>query len=74
MSAKLQAFAKNYGAFSVIFGMVIAGHMGWKYLQDTGIGDQGRDYSVKNLPEVFGKYYKEKVSGPKMDKDPDSGT
>ena len=74
MSAKLQAFWKNYGGISVIVGMVIAGHMGWKYLQDIGIGDKGRDYPLKTLPEVYGKYAKEKASGSQTNKDPDYET
>ena len=41
--------------------------MGWKYLQDIGVGDKGRDYPIKKLPEVYGKVISEKLWPGKTD-------
>jgi len=32
-------------------GMLAGLHVGWKALQDAGIGDKGRDYPHKKIPE-----------------------
>ena len=34
-------------------GIVVSSHIGWKYLQDIGVGDQGRDYPHKHIPKVI---------------------
>ena len=41
--------------------------MGWKYLQDIGVGDKGRDYPIKKVPEVYGKVISEKLWPGKTD-------
>ena len=38
------------GVFYV--GLLAGGHIGWKYLQDMGVGDKGTDYPIKNLPRI----------------------
>ena len=42
-------------------GLLAGGHIGWKYLQDMGVGDKGADYPIKNLPKIA----KEVVTGTK---------
>ena len=52
---------KEYQVIIVMVPLIIGSHMGWKYLQDIGVGDKGRDYPIKKFPEVYGKVISEKL-------------
>ena len=57
----------DYQVIIVMVPMIIGSHMGWKYLQDIGVGDKGRDYPIKKFPEVYGKVISEKLWPGKTD-------
>ena len=58
---------KEYQVIIVMVPLIIGSHMGWKYLQDIGVGDKGRDYPIKKVPEVYGKVISEKLWPEKTD-------
>lgn len=65
MLSRLRSFSKsNYPAI-VVCGIVIGGHIYWKWLQDIGVGDKGRDYPHKKMPEVYYKTITKKLFGEK---------
>lgn len=44
----VNALKNNMGAIAMV-GLVVAGHVYWKHLQDIGVGDQGADYPIKKV-------------------------
>lgn len=65
MSARIKSFWHAYQPAIVVGGLVIAGHWGWKYIQDIGLGDEGRDYPHKKLIEIASSKIKEALSSEK---------
>ena len=64
---KLLSFLERYGPYFGMAGIIIGGHLGWKKLQDVGIGRQGADYPHKRLYSVYSKKIKE-LMGKETDK------
>ena len=53
MSSKIATFWKNNHPVIIVVGILVSSHIGWKYLQDIGVGDRGRDYPHKHIPNVI---------------------
>ena len=65
MFSRIGTIWKNYHPVIVVGGIVFFSHLGWKHLQDIGVGDPGRDYPIKNLPKIA----REVTSGKQSDED-----
>ena len=63
MTSKIGTFWKNNHPVIIVGGILLFSHLGWKHLQDIGIGDPGREYPHKSIPKVL----KEVMSGGKSE-------
>ena len=65
MLSRLRSVWSNHHPAIVTVAIVFCGHLGWKYLQDIGIGDKGRDYPHKKIIEICSDKIKESLSSQK---------
>ena len=56
---KLKNLMVNAGPITAFVTLLVGGHIGWKYLQDVGVGDR------KNYPttDIYYNYIKPKITG-----------
>ena len=60
MSERLKILFRDwYPALTVLGGLGL-GHLYWKRLQETGLGNPNRDYPHKDIIPLFKQYFKEK--------------
>ena len=62
---RLKSFWHGAHPAIIVGGLVVVGHIGWKHIQDIGLGDKGRDYPHKRLIEICSNKIKEALSSEK---------
>lgn len=65
MFGRLKSVWNNHHPAIVVLGIVFCGHLGWKHLQDIGIGDRGRDYPFFGVIDICSNKIKEVLSSKK---------